>query len=121
MIKKLLIILAILFMATMVSAVPQVILTWGPNTEEDLAGYRIYFTDASGSYVYGGNTSVNFLAEIPCPPNDTSCCTWTAPSMSGAGYFYVATAYDASGFESLPSNEVNSLPPGQVKKLELKR
>ena len=119
--KKLLIILAMVFMASMVSAVPQVTFTWDANTEADLAGYRIYFSDAEGNYVYGGNTSVNFLAEIPCPPNDTTCCTWTAPNMTGTGYFYVATAYDTAGFESLPSNEINSFPPGQVKKFDVKK
>jgi hypothetical protein len=121
MLKKLFIILAILITASIVSAVPQVTFTWDANTEPDLAGYRLYFADASGAYVFGGNSSANFLAEIPCPANDTTCCTWTAPSMSGTGHFYVATAYDTAGFESLPSNEVNSLPPGQVKKLNLSR
>jgi len=100
-------------------SVPSVTFLWDANTEVDLAGYRIYFTGNTGEYIYGGNSSPNFLAEIPCPPNDTSCCTWTAPSMSGAGYYYVATAYDVHGFESLPSDEINSLPPGQVKNFNL--
>jgi len=108
-------------MATMAYSVPQITFTWDANTEPDLAGYRIYFSDNSGQYTYGGNTSPNFLAEIPCTANDTSCTTWTAPSMSGAGYWYVATAFDNEGFESGPSNELNSLPPGQVKNFKLNK
>ena len=88
---------------------------WDANTEPDLAGYRIYFTLDPGVYEFGGQASQNFLAEIPCPPNDDTCCIYNKPNLTGPGYFFVATAYDTDGFESLPSNEINSLPPGQVK------
>jgi len=96
---------------------PPATMTWDPNTEPDLAGYRIYFTLTSGDYTFGGSSSQNFLADIPCPPNDVSCCIYNKPNLSGPGYYFVATAYDTDGFESLPSNEINSLPPGKVKNL----
>jgi len=63
----------------------------------------------------GGNASPNFLAEILCGPNDISCCTWSKPTLDGPGYYYVCVAFDADGFESDPSNEINNLPPGKVK------
>ena len=34
--------------------------------------------------------------------------------------WYVATAFDTYGNESLPSNEIESLPPGQVKNFKFK-
>ena len=113
--KKLLIILAILLMASTAWADPPRTMQWDANTDADLAGYRIYFSENPGDYVFGGNSSPNFLAEIPCTANDTTCCEYNKPSLTGTGYYYVCVAYDTDGFESVPSNEINSLPPGQVK------
>lgn len=119
MFMALILAVALILFAVKAFADPPATFLWDANTETDLAGYRIYFTETPGSYTFGGNASPNFLAEIPCPPNTATCCTWAKPSLDGPGFYYVATAYDTSGFESLPSNEVNSLPPGQVKNLKL--
>jgi len=118
--KKLITILTLAILLALplcVCADPPAIMMWDANTEPDLAGYRIYFSLEAGVYVFGGSSSQNFLAEIPCPPNDVSCCIYNKPNLTGAGYYFVATAFDIDGFESLPSNEINSLPPGQVKRL----
>lgn len=119
--KIILILLSIIFLASVVIADAPCTFTWEPNTEEDLAGYMIYFSEAPGDYTFGGEQSPNFLAKIECPPGDADCCTYTKGNLSGPGYFFVATAYDTAGFESLPSNEVDNLPPGQVKKLDVKK
>lgn len=118
--KKLFIIICILAMAGMAHAEPAKTFGWDANTEADLAGYRIYQSDISGDYVFGGSASPNFVAEVPCGPNDPACCEYEKAASPGPGKWYVATAFDLHGNESLPSNEIESLPPGQVKHLRFK-
>lgn len=118
--KKLFIILCILAMAFTAHAEPAKTFGWDANTEVDLAGYRIYQSDISGDYVFGGFGSPNFVAEITCGPNDSTCCEHTKVASPGPGKWYVATAFDTYGNESLPSNEIESLPPGQVKNFKFK-
>ena len=115
--KKLLvaILAAMFFMAGTAFADPMATFGWDPNSEPDLAGYRIYYTSTPGEYQFGGFASPNFLAEITCAPGDAACCTYVKPNLSGPGFFFVATAFDADGFESGPSNEINNLPPGMLK------
>jgi len=80
---------------------------WDANSEPDLAGYRLYQSDASGQYVYG---AANAIAEIPA---GTETC---GPIVFPVGtHYFVLTAFDTEGFESEPSNEavaivVNSPP-----------
>lgn len=72
-------------------------LAWNANTNVDVTGYRIHFGTASGSYtsniVLGNVTSatVSGLAE-------------------GVNYHFVVCAFNAAGFESAFSNEVNFKP-----------
>jgi hypothetical protein len=75
-----------------------VTLAWNPNTEEDLAGYRIYYGTASGDYDY--------TMELG---NQTE---YTVTNLEeGLLYYFSATAYDLSGNESGYSNEVVYAPP----------
>ena len=69
------------------------LVSWDPNTESDLAGYRIY---------YGTEPSV--YAEMVDVGNVTSHTIENL--MEGETYFLVVTAYDQNGNESLPSAEV---------------
>jgi fibronectin type 3 domain-containing protein len=70
-------------------------LTWSANTESDLAGYKIYRAEASGGYG----------APIAILGNVTS---YIATGLQvGKTYYFVITAYDSAGNESLPSNEVS--------------
>lgn len=66
----------------------EVQLAWDPNSEPDLAGYRIHYGTASGSYsvhVDVGNVTA-----------------YTAPGLADqTRYYFVATAYD----NAIPSNE----------------
>ena len=64
----------------------EVELTWDPNQESDLAGYRIYYGTASGSH--------SVMLDVG---NTTS---YTIDLQSGMTYYFVATAYDTSGNES---------------------
>jgi hypothetical protein len=71
----------------------QVTLAWDPNTEPDVAGYRIYYGLLSDQY----SDSVDV-------GNQTSC---TLSSLQGGTtYYFAATAYDREGYESDFSNEV---------------
>jgi len=69
-------------------------LAWDPNTEANIAGYRLHYGTSSGNYtttVDVGNTT-----------------TATASNLTnGQAYYAVVTAYNTSALESLPSNEVS--------------
>ena len=72
----------------------QVTLVWNENTEEDLAGYNVYYGFASRDYqnvIDVGNVT-NYTVS-----NLTECVL----------YFFTVTAYDTSDTESGYSNEVN--------------
>ena len=111
--KRLLIILAILiFAAPATAATVELKFQWDKNTETDLAGYRLYMSASSGSYVKG-----------PTSPNYFTGVTVTLPSVhpnevlkqitgtDGQKIYFVITAYDALGNESGFSNEVNFTIP----------
>jgi hypothetical protein len=71
-------------------------LTWDPNTESDLAGYKIYQATASGAYGAA-------LGTVPA-----GTVTYQATGLSAnTTYFFVITAYDDAGNESSFSNEVS--------------
>jgi hypothetical protein len=67
------------------------ILTWDPNIEPELAGYKVYYGAASGSYgapiVIGNQT------------------TYTITGLGTGTYYFAVTAYDTSGNESGYSNQ----------------
>lgn len=71
---------------------------WDPNIESDLAGYRLYQSNISGSYIEDA------ILDIPAG-------TTTASIVVADGtYYWVLTAYDMTGNESAYSNEVTSSP-----------
>jgi len=73
----------------------QVTLAWDPNTESDLAGYRIHYGTASGVYT----------ASVEVDKATTTC---TIPNLSaGQTYYFAASAFNASGASSGYSNEVS--------------
>ncbi|PYT36895.1 MAG: hypothetical protein DMF52_05125 [Acidobacteria bacterium] len=73
-------------------------LAWDANLESDLAGYRIHFGTASRSYT---------LPVIDVGPVNG----YSVPNLAAnTTYYFVVTAYDRAGNESLPSNEVAVQP-----------
>ena len=84
----------ILFLCTSNVYSAQATLSWNPNSESDLAGYKVYYGNSSGSYSFNVNVG-----------NQTS---YTVSNLvEGEIYFFAATAYDFSGNESGYSNEVS--------------
>jgi hypothetical protein len=73
----------------------QVTLAWDPNIESDLAGYRVHYGTASGSY------TVTLAVD-----KSTPTCTITNLA-AGQTYYFAASAYNASGESSGYSNEVS--------------
>ena len=100
--KKLLTILAILAIAGIAQAAT-INVSWNPNTEPDLAGYRLYVGEASGQYgepVDVGNVTGHVMEITP---------------EYGATYYFALTAYDTSGNESGYSAEASCFVPDGVK------
>ena len=72
----------------------QIKLAWDPNTETDLAGYRVYWGETSRSY--GSPIDVGKVTQF----------TLTGLT-AGKTYFFAVTAYDFSNNESNKSYEVS--------------
>ena len=91
--KKLLAVLLVILFAVPAFAV-DVCLEWNPNSEPDLAGYRI-FMRTGASYDY---TNSDWEG------TDTTCTIFGL--SEGVTYHFVARAYDTEVLESTDSNEV---------------
>lgn len=86
---------------------------WDPNSEPDLAGYRIYWSQEQGSY--GQAFDIPLVNYKPTPEWNNILTGWLQPGR----WYFVATAYDTSGNESEFSDEafvdVPDVAPGQPK------
>ena len=72
----------------------QIKLAWDPNTEPDVAGYKVYYGTASRTY--GSAIDVGNVT------------TYTFPGLTqGVTYYIALTAYDSANHESGYSNEVS--------------
>lgn len=103
--KKLILtfILVLFFAVPAAYADSDVTLKWTPNTENDLAGYKIYRSaQAGGPYAQVGS-------DVACGPNDPACCEFVDQGIPDGTYYWVATAFDMSGNESGYSNEVTDM------------
>lgn len=82
---------------TVVPGVRRVFLTWNENRESDIAGYHVYRSRKSGrEYARLTDTMIKHTTY-----SDES-------TRSGEAYFYVITAVDEAGNESLPSKEMKA-------------
>ncbi len=83
----------------------EVFLYWLSNTENDLAGYAIYWsTSPTGSLQH-------LIDVTPTDPVEESYVD--NGLQNGTTYFYAVTAFDHNGNESEPSFEVNDTPRPQ--------
>jgi hypothetical protein len=71
-----------------------VTLAWDPNSEPDLAGYRLYYGTASRSY----DRTIEVADGTSVPVADLD---------AGTTYYFAVTAYNTAGLESDFSNEVS--------------
>jgi len=85
----------ILFFANYAHAA-SVTLAWNANSEDDLAGYRIFHAEDSQNYDY----------ENPSWEGTETTCT-IDNLENGKTYKFVARAYDTENNESANSNEVS--------------
>lgn len=118
-----LIIIACLFLAGVAYADSSVTFTWDKNSEQDLAGYRLYQTDTPDGQVVGTDVPVADIAPEAglydhgiIPNLDPNKDAYTLTSVPDNTWYWILTAYDNQGNESGKSNEVtatvDSVPPG---------
>ncbi|MGD8298861.1 MAG: hypothetical protein PVG67_20835, partial [Desulfobacterales bacterium] len=91
------------FLISDTSAATQASFRWEPNTEPDLAGYRIFHREQGRDYDYA-----NPIWE----GTDTYCTIYDLDESKT--YFFVARAFDNEGYESENSLEA-SLEPGIIR------
>ncbi|MBM4308143.1 MAG: hypothetical protein FJ123_15540 [Deltaproteobacteria bacterium] len=86
----------IIFLSSLFVSAAQLRLAWDPNTEPDLAGYKIYF----------GTNSKQYTSSIDV----TNVNTYTLKGLTeGKTYYITVTAYDRYFNESNYSTEVNGV------------
>jgi hypothetical protein len=76
-----------------------VTLQWNPNSELNLAGYRVFSRDQIQSYDYGNPS---------CEVTDTYCTIYDLDETKT--YCFVVRAFNNEGFESRDSNEICHIP-----------
>lgn len=82
-------------------AADRLTLAWNPNTEENLAGYRLYY----GTDSCGGNRWCTHAHSIFVRAPTTQC---TVSNLeAGVTHYFFVTAIGADGSESLPSEEIS--------------
>lgn len=74
-----------------------VTLEWSPNTETDLAGYRLYFSKDPNEWTHVKQLELVTTTTVSLPEPGT--------------WFFIITAKDTEGLESLPSNMVEYTTP----------
>ncbi len=87
-------------LATTSQAGQSIALAWNPNTETNLAGYKLYYGTAAG--VYSGQVSVQ-------QPGTDAIVT---NLVAGATYYFAVSAYSTEGLESELSSEISYMVPG---------
>lgn len=85
---------------TLASTSHSVALTWTASTTPNIAGYNIYRSTISG----GSYMKLNSSLVVPTAYTDSTV-------VAGQTYFYVATAVDTSGNESVYSTQVQAVIP----------
>lgn len=97
--KKIIVFLLLVVIAAFTLRSASVTLAWDANSEPDLAGYRLY-SGTNGSGIH------TLLADV----GNVTLVTVSNLTL-GATYYFVVTAYNTSGLESTPSNEISYKVP----------
>ena len=71
-----------------------VTLAWDPSSSSNVAGYKVYYGVATGVYIQSQDDGAATNAVV-------------TNLVAGSTYYFAAKAYDSTGLESLPSNEVS--------------
>jgi hypothetical protein len=74
-------------------------LAWDPNPDTDVAGYVVYYGNASGNYSSSLDVGTNTTATIP-------------GLKEGQTNYFAVTAYNSARVESAPSSEIAFIVPG---------
>lgn len=86
--------------------------TWLPNTEADLAGYKIHYGPGTRNYTD--------VVDVGMPDPIDGRIHFTIDPVPDGETFFAATAYDSKGNESDYSDELSfDPPPGSVKGLQV--
>ena len=99
--KAFLIMLVVFHLGAGLSWAATVQLTWNPNAEPDLAGYKLYYGTVP-------RTTAPYTQTVAI--NDKNTSTWNLTLSSGT-YYLAVTALDAIGNESAFSSEVSAVVP----------
>ncbi len=103
MFKKTLVILLTLLTLGSAALAENITFSWLPNSEDDLAGYKIYWGNQEGNY---SNSQ-----DVGLPPvSQDGRVYYTLQNVSGDTQYFCATAYDTEGHESDYSNVVQYNP-----------
>lgn len=87
--------LAVFFLVLLATArAATVTLAWDESTSAEVTGYNIYYGTTSGG-------------PYPTKQDAGNATIYTTPNLSDGTYYFVATAYDGSGNESSPSDQVS--------------
>lgn len=100
--KRISSLLLLLLTVVTLKAANSVTLAWNPNSETNLAGYRLYVGNASRNYPtnYVAPTNVVNIGGNPS-------CTLTVSNLDiGRKYYFAVTAFTSDGLESDYSDEV---------------
>ena len=92
--KKLFVVLLIILFAAPAFAV-DVCLEWNPNSEPDLAGYKIFYRESGQAYDYSN----------PAWQGQETTCR-VSGLIQGDSYYFTGRAYDTEGYESVDCPEV---------------
>jgi hypothetical protein len=102
---------AVLFFIPTLLYGADITLTWDPNVEPDLAGYKVYYKKGTSGSPYNG-TGLTYNGNTANSPIDVGLTTQvTLSDLSSTDvYFFVVTAYDneVPSLESGYSNEVST-------------
>ncbi|MBE0598446.1 MAG: fibronectin type III domain-containing protein, partial [Desulfuromonadales bacterium] len=80
-------------------------LAWDPNTEPDIAGYKIYYQVDSPTLPYDGTGAREGASPVDVGLTTTATLHGLAESRI---YYFTVTAYNSDGYESSFSNLVAS-------------